>query len=263
MEFCNLKVKKLDFVVRYKATVKKFSSSNNHHIIGLKLSGRAFHDFGFQSFTLEENCIYFLNQKEKYTVEMEEFGEVISVHFTTYEPIDTNSFCIKIRDRKEILRLLEKLELQASISGESENQLLSTFYNICGEFDKLRKKSYTGKDKRLTDAKEFIDLHYKEENCFREAVNLSGMSQRHFGEIFKNQFGITPYKYIMSKKIELAKKLLKTQNISITDICPLCGFGDIYYFSKVFKSETGVTPTQYRKNFKNVGKKTEQDLSLL
>ena len=129
------KVKKLDFVVRYKATVKKFSSSNNHHIIGLKLSGRAFHDFGFQSFTIEENCIYFLNQRDRYNVEMEEFGEVISVHFTTYEPIETNSFCIKIRDRKEILRLLEKLELQTALSDESENQLLSTFYNICGDFD--------------------------------------------------------------------------------------------------------------------------------
>ncbi len=252
MEFSNLRVKNIDFVVRHKATLKRWNSSNHHHIIGIKLSGKAYHDFGYKNFTIEKNCIYFLNQKDKYSVEMLEFGEVISVHFTTCEPIDTDSFCIKVNNPEEIIRLIQKIETQKHLSSQGENLLLSIFYNLCNEFDKVRKKSYFTKDKRIENAKQYIDLHFNEENCLKKVVETCGITQRRFGDVFKEHYTVTPNKYIVTRKIEYAKELLKSENLSVSDISSLCGFGDIYYFSKVFKSETGVTPTQYRKSLKNV-----------
>ena len=47
-------------------------------------------------------------------------------------------------------------------------------------------------------------------------------------------------------KIEYAKRLLKTKYLSVSQISEMCGFKEIYYFSKVFKKECGYTPSEYK-----------------
>ena len=74
------------------------------------------------------------------------------------------------------------------------------------------------------------------------------ISRRRFNELFKNQFDITPNRYIVMRKIDLAKQLLKSGEIQISEISEICGFENIYYFSKVFKSEVGISPGKYKNN---------------
>jgi two-component system sensor histidine kinase ChiS len=59
--------------------------------------------------------------------------------------------------------------------------------------------------------------------------------------------GYNPSGYILSLRINKAKKLLATENISITQVADECGFYDLPYFSRTFKKHTGVTPSQYRR----------------
>ncbi len=59
--------------------------------------------------------------------------------------------------------------------------------------------------------------------------------------------GYNPSGYILSLRINKAKKLLATENISITQVADECGFYDLPYFSRTFKKQTGVTPSQYRR----------------
>lgn len=66
--------------------------------------------------------------------------------------------------------------------------------------------------------------------------------------IFKKAYGVTPYTYVLNKKIDLAKKLLNSTNLSIKQIADKLCFTDEYYFSNLFKSKVGTTPSAYRKN---------------
>ena len=66
--------------------------------------------------------------------------------------------------------------------------------------------------------------------------------------IFKNAYGITPYAYVLGKKIDLAQKMLTGTNLSIKQIATKLCFVDEYYFSNTFKQKTGYTPTQYRRS---------------
>ena len=84
--------------------------NRDNHIIGIQLSGSALHYFKNQKFTIDEGCIYFLNQKDDYKVDILEKGVAFSIHFTTYEPIDTDSFCTKTSRANEIVRLLSIIE---------------------------------------------------------------------------------------------------------------------------------------------------------
>ena len=74
------------------------------------------------------------------------------------------------------------------------------------------------------------------------AISKSGLIQT-----FKNKYGIPPYEYILSAKIETAKHLLANTLMRINEISEKLCIGDEHYFSLFFKKRVGVTPTDYRK----------------
>lgn len=247
LNFKALKIKEIDCVVKFTAQKMNFVTQNRcNHIIGIHLSGSAVHYFKNRKFTIDEGCVYFLNQKDDYEVEVLEKGVAFSVHFTTYEPIDTESFCIKTAKVNEIVRLLNLIEKEF-LSKNNELGLMSNVYALCSELNKIYQKSYFPKDKRMINAEKYINTHFVENDCIAEAAAQSSLSRRRFNELFKNCFGLTPNRYLIGLKINHAKNLISTNNFSISQISEMCGFSDIYYFYKVFKRETGVTPAEYKK----------------
>lgn len=78
--------------------------------------------------------------------------------------------------------------------------------------------------------------------CERFSISESQMIKR-----FKRTFGVTPYSYVLSRKIQLARKLLDNTNLSIKEIAEKLCFSDEYYFSNLFKSKVGLSPSSYRK----------------
>ena len=69
--------------------------------------------------------------------------------------------------------------------------------------------------------------------------------------LFKKIFGITPYQYIIGKKIGLSKKLLENTNLSAKEIANAVGFADAYSFSHQFKNKVGKTPLEHRHRYAN------------
>ena len=248
LDFNNLKITGIDCVIKYTPEKMSFTTQNRHnHIIGILLSGSAVHILGSQKFTMDKDCVYFLNQKDDYKVLVLEKGVSFSVHFTTYESIDTESFCIKTSKSNEIVRLLNIIE-KKYLSKDNELGLMTDFYGFCSELNKIYQKVYFPKDKRITDAEKYLNTHFAENDCLAKAAMQSSLSRRRFNALFKSCFGLTPNRYLISLKIGYAKNLMSTNNFSISQIAEMCGFSDVYYFYKVFKSETGSTPAGYKKN---------------
>lgn len=95
--------------------------------------------------------------------------------------------------------------------------------------------------------KEYLD------KCIMGHINLDELSrliQKSVPQtirIFKKEFGVTPYEYLLSKKIETAKLLLINSNMQINEIAFKLKFADEHYFSNYFKEKTGVSPRKFRK----------------
>lgn len=252
MNFSNLKLKNIEYLIKYKPNSLRWACTNRkNHIIGVQLHGKADHDFKYQKFTMSENCIYFFNQKDDYSVEVLEKGEAFSVHFTTYEPIATNSFCIKIKDITNVLSIQEKIMKYTSSSFCGNNMAASYFYMLCALFEDIYNKEYFSSDERMINAKDYIDLHFAGKNCLSHAVYASGISKRRFNDLFKKQFDITPNRYLISRKINFAKQLLESNPLSLSEVSDKCGFSDTSYFNKVFKKETTYTPGEYKKIYQS------------
>ncbi len=72
------------------------------------------------------------------------------------------------------------------------------------------------------------------------------VSKSNLISIFQKEFGSTPHKYIMEKRIDTAKKLLKNDNLTISEIAKRMGFEGEKYFYSAFKKVTSTTPGKYR-----------------
>ena len=250
MKFSELRVKDILCVNRHVSKRKNFRAKNrNDHIVGIDLRGTAFHDFGYKSFTLTKGSVIFFNQRDDYNVHiLEDFenNESLAIHFTTYEPIDDDSFCINTDSSGELLRILEKAEIKSRQFGLNDCETVSLLYKFCGELARLSEKPYHRKDGRIDTVRQYIDVHFCEKDCLSECVKLSGVSSRRFSDIFKASVNMTPNRYIVHRKVEYARELLRSGSLSVSEVAEICGFCDVYYFSRVFKAETGVPPKEWR-----------------
>lgn len=95
--------------------------------------------------------------------------------------------------------------------------------------------------------KNYIDAHPKENISIKTLSKLIFKSESQTNRIFKKNFSITPYEYILNNKISRAKLILQNSNISIKEISFMLGFSDEHYFSNIFKKKTGISPSAYKK----------------
>lgn len=91
---------------------------------------------------------------------------------------------------------------------------------------------------------EYIHAHLDRDLKLIELSTIAQLSQYHFLRLFKQQMGITPHQYILQRRIEKAKHLLKHSELSIADIAVRTGFCDQSHLTRCFKRIVGVTPKQ-------------------
>ncbi len=90
-----------------------------------------------------------------------------------------------------------------------------------------------------------------------EELSLEFLSERvslspyYFTRVFKKETGFTPHQYVLYTRINHAKFLLKNTDLSIKEICFICGFSVESNFCTSFKKWTNVTPSNYRLNKSN------------
>ncbi len=96
----------------------------------------------------------------------------------------------------------------------------------------------------------FLEDNYLNPIKLEKLADEAHMSVRHFNRIFKENYGTTPFNYILQLRVDHACSLLKNSNLCIADIALESGFSDSNYFSRQFKKITGITPKEYRVRYK-------------
>lgn len=247
MGFEKLRIKRICAVLKYQPQCTHWKAVNRKdHIIGIILSGNTMHDFGNRKLRLCANGVYFLNQSEDYRADVLEHGECYSIHFTTYEPIDLTSFCKITAFPNRIYRQIEQIDRLWQLYPDGDCKTMSALYHLLGQMEELLSTPYAPADQSIIEARKYFDLHFKEKGCIDAAAKQSGLSRRRFNDRFKAQFQCTPNDYITDRKIALAKELLLLQTLTVSQIASLCGFSDMYYFSKVFTAQTGINPSKFK-----------------
>ena len=97
----------------------------------------------------------------------------------------------------------------------------------------------------LRRARDLMDREYARPLDVPAMAGAAAMSPAHFSRKFRAAYGETPYAYLMTRRIERAKALLR-QGMSVTDACVTVGCTSLGSFSSRFTEIVGETPSQYR-----------------
>ncbi len=99
---------------------------------------------------------------------------------------------------------------------------------------------------RLRKAKDRIDREFDRPLDVPAIARSAAMSTGHFSRSFKAAFGESPYSYLMTRRIERAKALLRRGDMSVTDACFAVGCTSLGSFSTRFTELVGESPSAYR-----------------
>ncbi|MET9504747.1 helix-turn-helix transcriptional regulator [Streptomyces sp. NPDC006259] len=99
---------------------------------------------------------------------------------------------------------------------------------------------------RLRQARDRMDREYAERLDIAALAHTALMSPGHFQRSFREAYGETPYGYLMTRRIERAKTLLRRGDLTVTQVCMEVGCTSLGSFSARFTELVGETPSAYR-----------------
>lgn len=97
---------------------------------------------------------------------------------------------------------------------------------------------------------EYIDGHLADELRLVDLARVAELSPHRFAHNFKRATGVAPYQFVIRRRIERAKALLRDTRMTIADVTFSLGFGNPSRFTHLFRRETGTTPSRYRSAFR-------------
>ncbi|MGH3586948.1 MAG: helix-turn-helix domain-containing protein [Pseudonocardia sp.] len=95
-------------------------------------------------------------------------------------------------------------------------------------------------------ARDLIDRHFATPLDLDAMARAAGFSRFHFARVFKEAYGETPGQYLTRRRVERAQDLLRSANLTVTEVCHLVGFASLGSFSARFSELVGASPTAYR-----------------
>src|SRR5271165_2131674 len=99
---------------------------------------------------------------------------------------------------------------------------------------------------RLKRVRDYIEAHLDDQLTLTEIAGVACLSPYHFSRSFKQAMGVGPQRYVMLRRLERAKTLMRRTNQPLALIAQEVGFTDQSHLTAIFRHETGLTPGRYR-----------------
>ncbi len=105
----------------------------------------------------------------------------------------------------------------------------------------------------LRRVRDHIDRHFAEPIELDQLAELAGISRHHLVRSFGSVYGEPPMRYATRRRIERAQDLLRSANLTVTEVCMMVGYSSLGSFSSRFRDLTGESPMEYRDRFARDG----------
>ncbi|WP_419889998.1 response regulator transcription factor [Paenibacillus xylanexedens] len=139
-------------------------------------------------------------------------------------------------------------ELSNQILGEASESLEALLHWVTYAMDRMQNfdKMNTNWVNPVDRTKDFIHLHLSEELSMEHIANNVHLNADYLTRIFKREVGVSISKYMINKKMEVAKELLIHTDKSIGEIAMLVGYYNYSSFNRIFTKETGMSPQKFK-----------------
>lgn len=150
--------------------------------------------------------------------------------------------------RHVILALKGQMESEAEVSGEALEESGRIVEDLTMVLVRhIHSLGYAvSMPEPLVPAMEYINGHYRQEISVETLAGACGYHEKYFAKIFKEHVGVSPYRYLLNYRMNVACNLL-LQGHSVGSTAVNCGYPDLKSFCRGFKQQFGVTPKKYHR----------------
>lgn len=147
---------------------------------------------------------------------------------------------------------LRSIATEYHIKGEFCDELLSSLLKsvIIGLVRIQNERSSTvhqpKKAVKVREIIEYIQFHFDKDINNKKIAAHFHFNESYINRIFKESVGVTLHTFLIDYRMELAKDLLRGQELSVAAVADAVGFRDAVHFNKMFKAKFGVTPGKFR-----------------
>lgn len=125
--------------------------------------------------------------------------------------------------------------------------LLLTISRLIRSGAHISSKMFMEKNHRLTQLRTAIHTEPERAMSIDDMAAAVNMSRSGFQHLYKKMFGVSVMNDVINGRVERAKRLLSSTELTVAEIAPKCGYSSEYNFMRQFKDRTGKTPTEYRR----------------
>ncbi|MBE6727424.1 MAG: AraC family transcriptional regulator [Ruminococcaceae bacterium] len=220
---------------------------------------------GNQVFTADKDDIilYRPGETQKYSYTMNDETLSFWIHFDGTEATEImkkldlyDIKVLKLTDSsipipKTIKRIINEINTSRPYSDEIICGELYAMLSQIAQFKYLAKHNFSKIDEIINE----IRLNYADNLSNEIYANKCGMSVPHFLRKFKQATGTSPLDYKLRIRMDYAKRMISSTELSINEIAQVVGYTDPFHFSRYFKKHTGYSPKEYREKIsKNIDK---------
>ncbi len=240
----------LDVVSLDQKNVNTFNSGRNYSALSFRFSADAVIKTEKNEYKMKDNYVSYVPARVDYT-RTAKHDELVAVHFDSTNYNSRKIECFEPKDSKALADLFRKI---LDIWNEKEIgyklRCSAILYEI---FAECYAQNYSQKNtsSKIQPSIDYINVNYvKSDLSIKEIADKSFMSEVYFRKLFKEEYGTSPQKYIISKRIQHAAGLISTGYYSLKEVSTMSGYADYKYFSVEFKKAMGVSPSEYWYNYK-------------
>ena len=204
------------------------------------------------TFTAQAGDVLYLPRKAAYVMYIDDADyKFIFCDFEFSDQSEQKAICVKKNAEHADGLFAHLLNCYQAGPISARANCMSILYRI---YSLLLKNAEQGdqeknQDARISAAKLYMDEHYNDDSLSIFSIaERSGISEVYFRKLFKEKYCISPSKYLITARLNNAKKLMRYAFLSIEDCALQSGFSSVQYFGRVFKKELGICPREYRKN---------------
>jgi len=181
-------------------------------------------------------------------IEKDFFEQIMSYYSNA--PLDFHGLLVDSKNHKldNLIKLFMETaeEIHPSIEMILENistLIVHEIIRIITKYEPLQ--SHNASNLMMNEIIKFINIEYASEISIKLLSQKANLSKSHFSKLFSDELDISPMEYLKTIRLKNAKKMLRSNQSSITQIAQLCGFNSSSYFTKSFKEAFGVTPREF------------------
>lgn len=234
-------------IVNFKTGEKSGMVLRPWHGIAFSLGGELVYIHNNATISLKNNHIVYLPKEITYDIRCIHGGSFALINFQATQDIAIQDFKITESTNQEIILrtffAMNNVFPRGFVQHRAE--ILSYAYKI---FSLIAYNELQIVSPLLSQAIEYIDQNLQKPQLSNSFIaNQLHISEVYLRKLFTNTLSVSVKKYIIDKRIEKSKALIREGALTITDISERCGYSNVYYFSRSFKEKTGLTPTEYSK----------------